>query len=492
MRKENRFDLHLMILSLISSFFISTSLYAEGRPTVGKTRPRVGVPVVKPSKTEVSDTFVSADDVALQKLESEAATQLSVDEPIIETNVAPADSTFVATEKPLFLNDSLSFPYREFPTTSILGEVKVCWTLPERPREGILECPAPKLNNHNRLTFPKLDLELPSNPAETAALFAANLGEIQEKVGTMETCPALPGEFSGEELENVMTDEIEDKDSNELCKKPSNCSTTPMAAGTDQRTKFDKHVVDAANEFGIHPALLKAQLHTETSMNPLTENQGEKRADSNGTLSGWAARYRWGKGLGQFGANNAADYNLDWHKPKPTDAQMKDPAFLATLNTPDENGVYSIWSPKGAILAKAKYLKERLDKQYKIKVRDSEGNPTGHEIRIDTLYKRNQVETARYLAGMYNRGIMPINSIEEHFRQTGKLPRYYGEAWGVQRAEGTPTYASGYQILYGERINRCHVYRIAGLCGEEAQGYFGEYSKDYTQFEDGSWQVATS
>lgn len=205
----------------------------------------------------------------------------------------------------------------------------------------------------------------------------------------------------------------------------------------------------------------------------------------------WVARL----GRSLTGANNAADYGLNWNAERATAAQMEDEEFLKTLNTPTTNEdcdeVYSIWSPKGAILAKAKYLKERIDKQYKIKVRDAEGNPTGKEIRIDSLYKRNEVETTRYLAGMYNRGIMPINSIEEHYRQTGKFPRYYGEAWDVRRTKGTPPYASKYEILYGEIKNRCHVYRIAGLCGEKTQGFSGEYSNDYKMFEDGSCQVAT-
>lgn len=271
--------------------------------------------------------------------------------------------------------------------------------------------------------------------------------------------------------------------------KDRNCETTPLAlpnpktkqrASDMKRTKYDAFIVEAANEWGVHPALLKAQLHAETTIDPLLENEGEKERP--------IAGYQWGKGLGQFGANNAAIYGLDWYSPKPASEQQLNGICSKLPSPKDASKLQPIWCPRAAIWAKAKYIREHIDRpEYlKVTIRGRANQKT--LARIDHLYKRSEVETARYMAGMFNRGTMPLNSIREHFRQTGKLPQFYGVAWSTKRKDDTPAKRE-FPILNKEFINLCHVFKIAGLCGDEPQGWFKEYSEDFSFDEKLGWRA---
>jgi hypothetical protein len=220
-------------------------------------------------------------------------------------------------------------------------------------------------------------------------------------------------------------------------------------------------------------------------MNPLAENAVEKTAYQAGEGH---REYRWGKGLGQFGANNAAAYGLDWSATQPT----RDVAYSADYNQPNAQGVYPIWSPRGSILALAKHLKEILDRPLWIDKRDANGNviPDGR-VNVKPSFTSTWAESSRFLAGSYNRGLMPENSIREYYRQTLKLPKNYGQIWNTPRIKvgSTSSSISGLEvgptpsdsILFKECVNLCHVWRIAGLCGSESQGLFSEYSGDFNE-----------
>jgi hypothetical protein len=276
------------------------------------------------------------------------------------------------------------------------------------------------------------------------------------------------------------------------CTQPDNCDPTPLSKHDpeNRRYKYDDWIVEAANEWGIDPALIKAQLHAETSIDPLKENEPEKEACLK-KLPNCNRGYQWGKGLGQFGRDRARFYGLDWNAPKPSSKAALS-AMCDKLPAPSEGGALQpVWCPRAAIWAKAKYLRERLDEEYYVPV-EIKGRGPGF-VRVDTLYKRNLTETARYLAGMFNRGKMPINSIEEHYRQTGSFPAWYGVAWSTPRVATTPKVVDGqrYQILNKENINRCHVFKIAGLCGDEPQGWIREYSQDFAKdARTGEWKKA--
>jgi hypothetical protein len=94
----------------------------------------------------------------------------------------------------------------------------------------------------------------------------------------------------------------------------------------------------------------------------------------------------------------------------------------------------------------------------------------------------------RYLAGHHNRQDMVFQSIEEFYRQHGRLPSEYAQTWGTKRiGKATPKY----KLLYQECVNRCYVEKIAGLCGKNAQGFFALYSKRFVRDANGQWKVST-
>lgn len=256
------------------------------------------------------------------------------------------------------------------------------------------------------------------------------------------------------------------------CEPPENCTPDILAKNSRNRKQFDRWILEAANEYGIEPGLLKALVQVETGNRPLVENLPEKREYEAGRGH---RDYRWGKGLGQFGANNSADYGLDWFAPMPS----LETAMSDAYNQPNADGVFPIWSPRGSILASAKHLREKADKEFRVNV---EG--TTYQVNVATLFQADDVERARYLSGMHNRGDMPMNSFVEYYRQHRTFPRYYGQAWSVARIEGTPRA----QILRGEKINRCHVYKIAGLCPPQT-GLYQEYQTDFKRSGD-EWVLA--
>jgi len=262
------------------------------------------------------------------------------------------------------------------------------------------------------------------------------------------------------------------------------CDKTPLSKA--ERAKFFPWILDAVNrqneinraegKLEIHPATILSFITAESSGNPLVT-----RSDG-------------GKGLGQFTFRDVAlKAGLDYDAPKPAN---RDAAFQPAYNQPlryttdsatgQRRPIYSVWSPKGTILAIASKLSVDANRQRFIQRRDASGQVISGSAPIDasTLYKGSDLLTTRYLAGYYNRQQMVINSVEEHFRQHGTLPAEYAQAWHVQRKlKATPA------ILFKECINRCHVEKIAGLCGSNPQGFFAEYSRDFVK-SGGKWTVA--
>jgi hypothetical protein len=227
----------------------------------------------------------------------------------------------------------------------------------------------------------------------------------------------------------------------------------------------------------IHPAMIASIIAAETSGNPLgtfTEKSG-----------------RQGKGIGQYTYfEKAAGANLDYNAPKPS----LETVFGTQVNTPypltykgSTRLVYSVWSPKGVILGMATDLGRILAEDRYITPRGKTGAPIPGAVPVEVsiTYKNSAPQAMRYLAGHHNRQDRVFQSIEEHYRQKGRLPSEYGEAWGVAPVQGTPKYG----LLYGQCINRCYVEKIAGLCGG-ASGFFARYLNHFTRGPDGTWKVA--
>jgi hypothetical protein len=212
--------------------------------------------------------------------------------------------------------------------------------------------------------------------------------------------------------------------------------------------------------------------------------------------------YLWGRGIGQFGQNNAATYNLDWRAEKPIDELTAWNAHHNRDRLGDE--LWPIWSPRGSILAKSQFLHELWNRNYTDSVRGADHEPlegdAADSYRVDSTYRFNEAHMVRYVIGMYNRGRMPINSLKEGYRQNLLLPREYIQSWHIPRLNvatemedgveilRTVSSRDGFPILRLEYVNRCHVAKVNRVCGTTHQGYMGHFNNLFI-FRDGQWHL---
>jgi len=215
----------------------------------------------------------------------------------------------------------------------------------------------------------------------------------------------------------------------------------------------------------VHPATLMSFITAESFGNPVLEAKDG------------------GKGLGQFTFPDVAlKAGLDYQARRPASREvaMSD-SFNQPLRWDEKNGerrpIYSVWSPKGTILAMARKVSVDVNQQRFV------GAASGRPVDASVLYRGSDLLSTRYLAGYYNRQQRVFYSIEEFYLKTGKLPRDYGQAWSVQSSD------SNKKLLYKQCINRCHVEKIAGLCGESPQGFFGAYAADFVR-RGNRWEAA--
>jgi hypothetical protein len=252
-----------------------------------------------------------------------------------------------------------------------------------------------------------------------------------------------------------------------------------------------KLVRNASRDEGVHPAIVAAILQKESYFNPFSENQYEKKLCLSQGKE--CPAYRWGQGLAQLGATNAAEFGLSWQakitKPRACGKRhIFDPACFTALESKcakvkKATGKYPTYCAEAGVRAVAKYVASLIgrDLWMRVDVKSANGVWTEKVINLTNEMRRTLAEEFRYVLGMYNRGKRPVNSIEEHFRQFGRAPEWYDHAWLTARVEGaTPTTQMGYLILNNEVINRCHVWQVAGLCGEDLQGTLaGAYLADF-------------
>lgn len=236
----------------------------------------------------------------------------------------------------------------------------------------------------------------------------------------------------------------------------------------------------AAKKHNVHPAIVAAIIQKESYFNPFSENQYEKKLCQASKRTGDAcAAYKWGQGLSQLGATNSATHGLRWLPSMRRPAVCKRSRHIFKRSCYNylvkhcaaqkkKTGLADAYCPRESISAVAQYVSELINTKHELRVdvRDADGKWSEKIIDVKEHMHRVLAEEFRYIVGMYNRGKRPINSIEEHYRQYGKAPQWYDDAWTTKRIDGiTPSPDIGYMILYKESINRCHVWQIAGLCG---------------------------
>lgn len=202
-----------------------------------------------------------------------------------------------------------------------------------------------------------------------------------------------------------------------------------------------KTVSEAAQAAKINPAMMMALLDEETIFGILTR------------------RNRWGdEGIAQFQPGTAIATLTYWRSVSGPNSPVNKikgnvqfshgPKNCGTLQTglrPNTNcREFSIW-------LMAFHIKQILAKAQ---------NPIGAALIND-----DPVAEMRYIASVYNRGVR----IERSFIASGKsiTAKSYGELWEVGAQGG----------LKGQYINRCYVYRTAGLCGGLGDSLVAQYTK---------------
>jgi hypothetical protein len=270
-----------------------------------------------------------------------------------------------------------------------------------------------------------------------------------------------------------------------------------------KRKQFTQEVAEAANEYGIHPALLEASLTLEVNYDPRLENQAEKKAwakklkinkDSSkldeAIMKNYSGQSEWGKGLGQYGPALAKKMGLKWYPP-PRPSSVPPPKEY--LDQWGESYKTSVWNPRAAIMSKAKHMRQTMDAE--LYIHDKQGN----KIQVsEYLFGRGLAEQSRALLSIYNRGYRVLNSLESYYHEHGKFPESHGQIWSAKPSPITEArlkkkhgknYKRSDHFLLGQKINHNHVYSGAGLCGEIKQGtIMFEYMKNWKTNSSKQWE----
>ncbi|MCR9205939.1 MAG: hypothetical protein NXH75_15255 [Halobacteriovoraceae bacterium] len=235
-------------------------------------------------------------------------------------------------------------------------------------------------------------------------------------------------------------------------------------------------IKETAEEYGQDPYLVMSIIHQESQYDLFMENLHEKnkclRDEKN------CSAYRWGIGLAQLGKTDAHFYGLDW------EGQLKRPRVCkgsGLLNLKcwermnrncqkyEENTLKPINCPKPAIQAIVKKIKSLIPTKVPAWLEDKQKQEV-FPFDLSSILKRDKTETIRNLVGYYNRTIKVTNSFIEYYDHKGSFPETFGQAWSMPRTSQAPSKSIGYQLLTKEYINRCYVWKVAGLCGTIPSG----------------------
>ena len=254
----------------------------------------------------------------------------------------------------------------------------------------------------------------------------------------------------------------------------------------------------AARHDNLDAATLATALHLETgNFNPFTENTTERNICLQQDGGGNCNDYRWGRGLGQFGANVAREYNLDWSNQNNSfelvcsDAGTSESCLRMLQQRCDEivaRGERApVSCPRQSIDAMADHLSGALNDVIPVWIQKEEEGL--RPVNLAPVLRRNPAEYTRALLSAYNRGPRVINSYVEFYNLNGRWPNSYGEAWStprhIEEFEGyvpPPDRNVGYQMLTNEFVNRCHMWAATGMCGEFREGsLINQYGRQFSE-----------
>lgn len=283
------------------------------------------------------------------------------------------------------------------------------------------------------------------------------------------------------------------------CKIPDSwteCLQQPLWTNERFRDSYDVYILEAANAYGIHPAFLKAIIHAESTMNPIGSETypgpltAMDPANRNLKLSGIPTQ----------------SYDL-WLYPtkRPTQAtalssEYNTYHFLTHPVTHKVCEAFPYWSPRGQIWAAASYIRNLRTLEIGVDEKGIDGKK--HRYAIDNLLLSDLrdpywVHRARYLVAMYNKGGFSVeHAVDAYYQVHSQLPHDFGQAWNLYSEprwrkaifkEIDDPYTG--KVIREEkawelraesyRVGKCHVWRVAGLCGEKPEGYFAEYYNDF-------------
>jgi hypothetical protein len=311
------------------------------------------------------------------------------------------------------------------------------------------------------------------------------------------------------------------------CEKPySECNDKALSLCDPRRFKFDFEIVKAANETGLAPYLIKAQIHAESSF-IYRENKSEARVYKSRLRQGthtsyYLKKYKWGRGFSMLGANNAHLHGVAWYQSRDeirklnpntfrglSNAKMDKlrfekglcvrfclPGDKAKLKNGEVRVLENIFDDSASIKAKARMLQQIHRRALDVNLKDKKGVFQ----RFDARTLLSDLENERATIAAYNRGFSRVrHSIkawavwnqEQNESNTVSFPfpqTYSDYAYATPLPKTLALKAKTHRrsTLRAHSVGHCHVYRVIGICGE-AGGFVGAYKDDFTLV-NGRWR----
>jgi hypothetical protein len=245
------------------------------------------------------------------------------------------------------------------------------------------------------------------------------------------------------------------------------------------RSKYRQFILETANRTKIHPAIIESSIHIETDFREKLENTSEmysimaslgdpkhnnRTAAENHVYTN--KKSVWGKSLAQIGPAEAISMGYEWKG-----------AYSTTLSQLSNH----VWNPRVAIAAKARLMRMKMDQvaDYAPKRGLNAADAVGY--MFNRPGEEGFAEQARYFLSVFNRGMRCVKSLDLFVDQKKAWPKYYGQVWSVKPGKGIKDEG----FLHRQNINRGHVYRGAGLCGELPEwSLVSQYRREYREIVD--------
>ncbi len=276
------------------------------------------------------------------------------------------------------------------------------------------------------------------------------------------------------------------------CAKPSKCAPPQKTDlektySAEYKAYIESITQQAAEVTGVDPAILMSIMQAESGFHPFAKNSGGdvgiaqfQESTAHATLK-YYYQSIYGKSYSGPKPNKRrpSECNGSAYPKKVASACLK--KLINVCNT--EEYRYSLYCPNFSIYLMASHVKQIKDSsdRYMVKVNGEKVN-----VRNKLVPNGDPIAESRFILSVYNRGYRIINSAVHSFDQNKKWPSAadYGELWDANRAN-TSNYKSrisdpfGGGNLQGHNINRCYVWKIAGICGGTQGSYLDQYTKDF-------------